>query len=81
MKPTTDKLLVRVHPLPEVKEGEEKPKGNQTMIADVLAVGPEAKQVKVGDVVGFSPYGFDEVMIKDEKLVVVSEMMILGIYE
>lgn len=81
MKPTTDKLLVRVHPLPEVKEGEEKPKGNQTMIADVLAVGPETKQVKAGDVVGFSPYGFDEVVIKDEKLVVVSEMMILGIYE
>lgn len=85
MKPTENRLLVRVE-VEEVKEGEQ-PKGNQTMIAEVLAVGPECKQIVVGDRVGFSPYGFDEVMINNkttgvlEKLVVVSEMMILGVYE
>ena len=68
-------MLVRA----EVKGDESK--GNQTMIAEVLKVGPLAEAFTVGDRVAFSPYGFDEVMVGEEKLIVINDTMILGIYE
>jgi co-chaperonin GroES (HSP10) len=79
MKPTTNRLLVKV-------EGEEIKKGNQVMVAKVLRVGPDVKMIQVGDRVVFSPFGFDEVEMPNpegnmEKLVVIGEEMIIAIYE
>jgi len=81
MKPTTNRLLVRV-----VKEGET-PKGNKVLTAEVIKAGPEAAFNAVGKRVVFSPFGFDEVEVNNketgllETLVIVSEDMILAVYE
>lgn len=86
MKPTANRLLVKVEE-EIIKEGEEKQKGNKVMIAEVLKMGPNvSKEIKIGDRVVFSPFGFDEVEVKNpdgntEKLVVIEEVMILAIYE
>lgn len=77
MKTTFNRLLVRVE-VEVLKEGEQ---GNTVMKAEVLQIGPEVKQVKRGDMVIFSPYGFDEFMENGEKLVVIGEDLILAIYE
>jgi len=85
MKPTMNRLLVKVDVVPIV-EGE-KPKGNQVMTAEVLKVGPTVSgAIQVGDRVVFSPFGFDEVEVPNpdgniDKLVVIGEEMILAIYE
>ena len=82
MKPTTNRLLVKVIPeiVPEVKEGETTPvkKGNEVMIATVIECGPEVKAISNGDVVVFSPFGFDEVEVDGEKLIIICEDMILA---
>lgn len=79
MQPTKNRVLVRVYK-EKVKKGQE-PSGSSVMRAYVLKVGPEVKGVKVKDQVVFAPYGVDEVIIDDEKLLVVTEDLILGIYE
>lgn len=60
-----------------VKEGEA-PKGNAMLEGDVLKAGPDVKVIKVGDRVLFAPYGIDEVLIKGEKHLVVSEELIIA---
>lgn len=77
MKPTANRLLVRVE-VEVLKEGE---KGNTVMKAEVLDVGPDVKQAKKGGMVVFSPYGFDEFMEGDEKLIIIGEDLILATYE
>ena len=67
--------------IPETVDKEKPAKG------EVVAVGPgkyeEGKrvpmQVKVGDVVLFSKYGYDEVKIEDQEYYILSESGILGI--
>lgn len=85
MKPTTNRLLVRVEKIeaPAVKEGEAPSpvRVNMVMTAKVLKAGPEAKGIKVDDTVHFSPYGFDEVYLDGEKLVIISEDLILAVNE
>jgi co-chaperonin GroES (HSP10) len=76
MKPTFNRLLVRVEVVVP-KEGETV-KGNSVMTAEVLASGPDTKFIKKGNKVMFSPYGFDEVFIDGEKLVVIDENLILA---
>jgi len=87
MKPTANRLLVKVIPeiVPEVKEGETPvaKKGNEVMTAEVMACGPEVKAIKKGDVVVFSPFGFDEVEVlmgpgQFEKMIIICEEMILA---
>lgn len=68
MKPTQNRLLV------EVKE--DKKDKAKFMTANVLAVGPDVKGIKVGDQVIFAPYGIDEV---DDKKVIILEDLILAI--
>lgn len=88
MKPTMNRLLVRVEQEVAPKEGEA-PKGNSVMVAEVLKVGPKVSgEIKVGDRVVFSPFGFDEIEVaaqpsgdEKEKLVVICEDMILVVYE
>lgn len=53
-------------------------KGNTVLTAEVLKTGPEVKEITVGSTVIFSPYGFDEVQINGEKLVIIQEDMILA---
>lgn len=53
-------------------------KGNTVLTAKVLDVGPIVREISVGDEVIFSPYGFDEVQIGGEKLVIIDESMILA---
>jgi co-chaperonin GroES (HSP10) len=77
MKPTSNRLLVRVE-VEVLREGE---KGNTVLKAEVLDVGPEVKQAKKGGMVVFAPYGFDELMEKGEKLVIIGEDLILATYE
>lgn len=77
-----------VAPAPEKKEetkkGEAIPvvlptvKGNTVLTAEVLDVGPKVSEISKGDTVIFSPYGFDEVQINGEKLVIINEDMILA---
>jgi co-chaperonin GroES (HSP10) len=69
-----------------VKEGEEPKKGNAIMIGEVLNAGYDVKSIEVGDRVVFAPFGFDEVEVVrednlPEKLVIISEDLILAIYE
>lgn len=81
MRPTTSKLLVKVEEV-VVKEGEEKKRGNEVMTARVLKVGPTVSgEIHPADRVVFSPFGFDEVEVDGEKLVIVDESLILAIYE
>lgn len=56
-------------------------KGSSVMMADVLEVGPDVTRTKIGQVVVFSPFGFDEIHLDGEKLLVVDESLILGSYE
>lgn len=79
MKPTKNRLLVRVEK-EEVKEGET-PKGNAVLTAEVLKVGPDALSEFLGKRVVFSPFGFDEVEVDGETLVIISDDMILAVYE
>ncbi len=90
MKPTGNRLLVRVKPevapapvKKEVKKGEAIPvlptvKGNAVITATVLDKGPRVVEISKGDVVIFSPYGIDEVEVNGEKLVIVGEDVILA---
>lgn len=88
MKPTGNRLLVRQIVeeviVEEPKEGEVvKPKVHSatTVYAKVVAIGGEVKEVKSEDTVAFSPYGYDEVKVGDETLIVISEDLILGIVD
>lgn len=44
----------------------------------VLEVGPQVRGIKVTDIVVFSPYGFDEVMVGQEKMIIIDESLILA---
>ena len=79
MKPTANRLLVRAE-VEVLKEGETT-KGNTVMNAEVLRIGPKVEDIHPGSMVVFAPYGFDEVMEKGEKLVVIGEDLILATYE
>ena len=82
MKPTLNRLLVRVEIEAEVvKEGEESKPTTSMMTAEVLEVGPEVKAVKVKDVVVFAPYGVDEVVVGNEKLLIVNEDLVLAVHD
>lgn len=81
MKPTQNRLLVRVEKEAEPKEGEAPKKGNATMTGEVLKAGPKVDWVNVGNRVVFAPFGFDEVEVDGEKLVIISEDLILAVYE
>jgi len=63
-----------------VKKGEEV-RSDSIMRAEVLEAGPKVEVIKKGDIVVFAPYGVDEVVIDSEKLLIVSEELILGTYE
>ncbi len=80
MKPTTNRLLVRVIPevVPEPKEGETPVKGHNVFTAEVLENGPTTQFIKKGNKVMFSPFGFDEVTLGGEKLVIVPEDLIIA---
>ena len=82
IKPTANRLVVKVIAEDAPKEGE-KINGNKVMTANVLRVGPDVKAIVPGDIVMFSPFGFDEIEVvtggdEKEKLVVICEDMILA---
>jgi len=74
MQPLNTKLLVK----PIVPVDIHKDKIPATLEAQVVAVGREVKEVKKGQIVLFSPFGFDEVMENDVKLIVIDESLILA---
>lgn len=79
MIPTQNRLLVRVLPDEAPKEGEAIPvKGTSVMTAEVLKCGEDVKRISNGNKVMFSPFGFDEVTIGGEKLVIISEDLIIA---
>ena len=53
-------------------------KGNTVLKAKVLDVGPDVKEIKKGEIVIFSPYGFDEVELDGDKFVIIQEDMVLA---
>ena len=57
-------------------------KGNAVLRAEVIDIGPDVKYIGTGQIVIFSPYGFDEVELSVngqlEKLVIIQEDMILA---
>lgn len=73
MKPTMNRVLV-------VVEEKDAKVPTQIINAEVVEIGPEVKRIKVKDRVCFSPFGYDEVMVDGKKMVVISEDMILGVY-
>ena len=82
MNPTNDRMLVDVRMEAQVvKEGEEAKPTTNLMTAVVLRVGPKVKTVKVKDKVVFAPYGIDEVVVGDKKLIIVSEDLVLAIHD
>jgi len=79
MKPTTNRLLVRVIPEEAPKEGEAVPvKGTAVITGEVLEHGPTTQFIKKGNKVVFAPFGFDEITIAGEKLMIVSEELIIA---
>ena len=68
MKPTTNRLLIKVDVKKAPKKGEELAAATSIMSGKVLAAGPEVKGVAVTDKVVFAPYGIDEVIVAGEKL-------------
>ena len=94
MKPTANRLKVEVieekkpETVKEVKPKDGKKeaipivlpevKGNSVLKATVLDVGPDVKEIKKGEIIIFSPYGFDEVNLDGEKFVIISEDIVLA---
>ena len=70
MKPTTNRLLVKVE---EKKKGKELEAATSIMTGKVLKKGPDVKAIKVKDRVVFAPFGIDEVTLNNEKLLIISE--------
>lgn len=62
---------------PVIIEDKEKKQAATIVSGTVVAVGQEVKEVKPNDSVVFSPFGFDEVMIGDKKMIVIEEYLIL----
>lgn len=71
MKITRNNLLV------SVIASKDAVKGTEPMVGEVMMVGPEVKEVVKGDIVTFSPYGFDEI----KEGIVIGEGLILAIYD
>jgi len=71
MIPTKNRLLVKVL--------EDKKEKASFMKADVLAVGMDVVDIKVGDKVIFAPYGFDEIEAGKVRKVIINEDLILAI--
>lgn len=61
-------------------EGFEKAQGSQDRpeTGEVIAVGDEVKNAKVGDLVSFRRYGADEIMLNDEHLWIIKEEEVNG---
>ena len=78
MKPTQNRVLVRPNPAPTPVEGEEKPKGNAVMNGVVVDTGPKVEDIDKGSKVYFQPFGFDEVIVGEEKLVLIPEELIIA---
>lgn len=47
----------------------------------ILDVGPDCKQVKVGEHVAFLKYGYDEVKVDNKPLIIAEENSIICVYE
>lgn len=72
IKPTFNRLLVEV--LVDIAT---EVKATSVMVATVLDVGPDVQWISMGETVMFSPYGFDEVMDGERKLIIIEETLIL----
>lgn len=78
--PRADKILVEVEEL--------KPKGGIILARDdlvieratVISVGPDVKEIKVGDKVLYKTWALDTVEIGDEKYPFLSEEHVLAVY-
>jgi chaperonin GroES len=58
------------------ENGKEKPQ-----IAKVIAIGPDAKHVAVGDRILFGKYTGEKVVVEEEDMIVLQEEDILGVVE
>lgn len=74
MKPTGNRLLVKVENK-ELKEGET---AVAVMKAEVMGIGPDVKVIKVKDNVIFAPFGIDEVVVGDEKMLILGEDQVIA---
>ena len=81
MKPTSNRLLVRVIEQAKAKKGETPIPATSVMHAEVLKVGPAVKDIWTGLMVVFAPYGMDEIVENGEKLIIINEDLILATYE
>lgn len=81
MKPTTNRLLVKVEEKNKPEKGKELEAATSVMTGEVLKKGPEVKAIKVKDRVIFAPYGIDEVTLNDKKLLIISEELIIAVHE
>jgi len=79
MKPTNNRILVKVIEK-KVKKGETAPPATAVFTAKVMGTGPAVEVVKNGDLVVFAPFGIDEVMVKDEKMLILEESQVIAIH-
>ncbi len=87
--PVGERVLVKPFTEQDLKKGEGKKKLNDFILPDsvakeksargkVLSVG-EGKKVRIGDIVVFSKYSYDEIEIDGEELYLIKEENILAV--
>lgn len=83
--PTLNRLLVKKDAIEtKTKSGIEldaKSVNPSHFTGEVITCGPEVKEIKPKQKIAFAKYGYDEVDVNDEKLLVVEEPAVLGTYE
>lgn len=90
-QPLYDRLLVQRHDPPNTSKGgiilpevaKERPKQGTVLVVGAGALTPDGERipmdVKVGDIVWFTPYAGSEVEIGEETLLVLNQIDVLGV--
>lgn len=73
-------ILVKPHEKKQVLVSDD---GNLCEYGEVIAVGHQTPltQIKVGDVIGYSVFGIEKLVVDDEKFYLVSPEFVLGFIE
>lgn len=85
MKPLQNRLVLKMEKKKEVSKGgvfiPESVEINNQEIGVVVKIGPDCKEVKIGDRVILGVYSGTNITVNDEKLLVLKETDILAILE
>lgn len=70
IKPFRNRILVKPHENQSILRSED---GSLSEYGEVLAIGPEVQEIKIGDKLGFSVFGVEKLIIEDEKYYFLTE--------